>query len=67
MPKIKPERGELLNGIDRAVAGLERHIGNWDDGMPADARRDITLIRDHLEKLLIRAGRRSGPDIGTSK
>jgi hypothetical protein len=67
MPKINPQRRDLIEGIERTIADLEVQIGNWNDSVPTEVREALIIMRDRLERLMVRAGRRAGPTIGTKE
>ncbi len=64
MPRrVDPARAELRAAIETVVARLSTLIGLLFGGMPAEVRAELYAIREPLERLLIRAGRRADPDI----
>ena len=57
-PRQTPRRAELIEAIDTHVTGLESMIGRWSDSIPAPVRAELHTLRQPLEALLIRLGRR---------
>jgi hypothetical protein len=57
-PRTEPRRADLIDAVDNHVTGLDAMIGRWFNSIPAAVRAELHTLREPLEALLIKLGRR---------